>query len=237
MRSEHDDDPEKRIAELERRQGRASAGLPQPPAYPPAPQPGWQQAPNPYPAQPQPGWGQAPGWPQQQSQADQPPVGQWEYGSLPDYSAGLPAKYRPIQSGRSSHGKGWIVFVVALPLALVLLFAAGVVGYRVYEYPDGTPTTAKVDYCFDTGSKRSRSHKCLGTWTIDGRETYGQIRGADYDDVGSTVDVRVHDGKATTPRAVRKDSVFAAGCTVVAIALIVASLTGFLVIRKRRRLK
>ena len=48
---EHND-PEKRIAELERRQGRASAGGPaeQPPAYPLASQPGWQQVPNPHPA-------------------------------------------------------------------------------------------------------------------------------------------------------------------------------------------
>lgn len=49
---EHDDDPEKRIAELERRHGR-------PVAQPPAPQPGWrQQTPSPYAAPPQSGWQQ-----------------------------------------------------------------------------------------------------------------------------------------------------------------------------------
>jgi hypothetical protein len=62
----HDDDPEKRIAELERMRGRDAWGRPVAPQpgqqapnpYAAQPQQGWQQPPNPYPAQPQSGWQQ-----------------------------------------------------------------------------------------------------------------------------------------------------------------------------------
>jgi hypothetical protein len=200
MRSEQDDDPEKRIAELERRQGRASAGRPvdQPPAYPPAPQPGWQQAPNPYPAQPQPGWQQTPSWPQQ-PQPWQPPVDQSEYCGPPlAYSASLPANYQPLQ-GRRPRGKSrrkYAIVVAALVVAVTVLAVAGMKGHQVYAYTVGTPTTAQVDYC-----EGGRSDSCKGSWTIDGINQYGTIEGAESD-VGSTVDVRVHNGTAYTKRVV-----------------------------------
>jgi hypothetical protein len=218
---EQDDDPEKRIAELERMQGRASAGRPveQPPAYPPAPQHGWQQAPNPYPPAPQPGWQQAPGW--QQPQPWQPPVGQSGYGSPPAYGAGLPATSQPLQSGRSRGKKGILGIVIA---GLVALAVIGSAGHTLYAYSVGTPTTATVSSC--TSGKKS---VCRGSWTINGTTQYGKVTGAGLGlDKGSVVDVRVHNGTAYTLRSVAVNLLLVA----VGVPLVL-----FWWIRKRRRLE
>lgn len=211
---EHDDDPEKRIAELERSQGRASAGRPveQPPAYPPAPQPGWQQA---------------PGW-QQQPQPWQPPVSQSGHGSPPAYSASLPATSQPLQSKRSRAKKGISAGILLAGIMMLVLVGDG--GYALYAFSVGTPTTATVDQCTSGSGKSSRI--CWGTWTNDGAWQHGKVKhalGSLHE--GSVVDVRVHNGTAYTLRSVAMYLfLFAAVAVVMPLVL-------FWQIRKRRRLK
>lgn len=214
------DDPEKRIAGLEHGQGRASAGRPleQPPAYP-APEPSWQQA---------------AAWQQPPPAGNQPPVGQSGNGSPPDFTAGLPAKYRPIPSGPTLSQRLPVgVKIVGIVLvSIVLLGFAGVFAYGTFEYAVGTPTTAKVSDCSGHTGKRSRV-RCTGSWTIDGTTHYGRIMGARRDDIGMTVDVRATGKSASTQRALVTASIFAAACGVG--ALIVVPLAGFWFIRKTRR--
>lgn len=193
---EHDDDPEKRIAELGRMQGSVSGGRwdEQPGPYPPPPpHPGWPQAPNTYPAQPQPGWQQASGWPQQPPHPWQPPSGQAGYESPPAHSANWPVT-SPLHQSRRSSSK--VVFVcAAVFLAVAILGVVGMKGYAVYGYAVGTPATAQVDSC----SKNGRADTtCRGSWTVNGVQQYGSITGAEYEARGSTVNVRVHDGTAYT---------------------------------------
>jgi hypothetical protein len=183
---EHDDDPEKRIAELERMQGQAPAGRPveQPRPYSQAPQADWQQPPTPYPP--------APGW-QQQPQSWQQPAGQSGFSPPPAYGTGLPPMPQPLQSGQPRRQGpfravfGWIVFVV------VLLGFAGFAVHTFYAYSVGTPATATVVSCHSSG----KSTTCTGTWTINGSTQSGKIdgNGKDYH-TGQTLDVHVHDGTA-----------------------------------------
>lgn len=173
---EQDDDPEKRIAELERLQRQASAGraVEQPP-YPPAPQPGWPQ--------PQ-------GW-RRQPQAWRQPVGHSGYVPPPTY--GLPPIPQPRQSGRP-RGRFRAVFTTII-LGIVAVGLAAFAGHTLYAYGVGTPATAKVVSC--TGSGKHRH--CTGTWTIDGATHTGKIdgNGKSYR-IGSIVDVHVYDGTAYT---------------------------------------
>ena len=166
---EQDDDPEKRIAELERLRAQASAGraVDQPAAYRPAPQSSWPQQPQ--------------GW--------QRPAGPSGYGPPP-----VP---RPLPS-RRPRGRFRAVFSTIV-LGIMAVGFAGLAGHSLYAYGVGAPTKATVVSCHYSGKSRS----CTGTWAIDGERRSGKIdgNGKNYE-VGSTMDVRVHDGTAYTKRSV-----------------------------------
>lgn len=221
-----DDDPEKRIAELERMQNRASAGwtAERPPAYPPAPHPGWQQTPD---------------WPQQ-PQAGQPPLGQSRYGSVPDYSGGLPAKYRPPHSARSRSRGNYRIVVAIIAAILLASMGVGAGGYlalsRRHAYAIGIPATAEL---FECPPKPSKSNKtCFGSWTVDGAKQVGPVEGTDAaaDNTGTTVDVRVHNGVAYTAGVVASAERWTAIIAVYAVTLAVGGLLfPFWYIRRRRR--
>jgi hypothetical protein len=84
----------------------------------------------------------------------------------------------------------WFFTIVLAVLAFVMFF----VGARNFDhYRAGTPTTATVTHC-------STPSDCRGTWSIGGVSQTGPIA-VEFStpSVGSSVDVRVRDGKATAP--------------------------------------
>jgi hypothetical protein len=85
--------------------------------------------------------------------------------------------------------RSWIAVIVTGLFALLGL-SYGVNDYL--DYSHGTPTTATIDRC---GSGKGST--CSGTWSIGGVPQDGLIeRGFSTPRTGSTVDVRVSDGKA-----------------------------------------
>jgi len=171
---EQDDDPERRIAELERMRT-------QPPPYPPAPQPAWPQAQS-WPQQQ--GWQQPPPYPP----ARQPAWQQPQAFPQPLQSGPPPPRLR----GRVRAAFSSIIF------AVVFLGFAGFAAHAIYGYSVGKPTTARVVSCHSSGKSRN----CTATWTIDGTTQTGKLDSADKNlRTGSTLDVRVYDGTAYTTRS------------------------------------
>jgi hypothetical protein len=99
----------------------------------------------------------------------------------------------------------WMLLVI-LVCASVPLSCFGLAAYHFYAYRAGTPTTATVSSCqhnrighrgnmFNIVNPRD----CTGTWSVGGVSHTGVIAGPRGGFlIGSTVDVRVLDGKAYT---------------------------------------
>ena len=83
---------------------------------------------------------------------------------------------------------------------LVLLWVVGFGGgavWIVYSQVSGEPTTAVVQEC--EHRSKPQSYVCRGTWTLDGTTTTnGIIEGANSDDEGEEIEVRVKAGRAYT---------------------------------------
>ncbi len=84
-------------------------------------------------------------------------------------------------------------------LVVVLFFALGTIlvgaeGINFSRYEKGTPTTATIDHCKQSG----KNTDCYATWTISGQSHKGSIieSGFGHSDVGSTLDVHVYNGVA-----------------------------------------
>jgi hypothetical protein len=98
-------------------------------------------------------------------------------------------------------------------LLLLILLAAGLGltygGFTVYrDQHTGTAGTAKVTGCTGGSGKYDRAVHCRGIWTVGGDPVFGpgrfatgRVEGADYGDIGKTVDVRIHGSDhATVPK-------------------------------------
>jgi len=103
----------------------------------------------------------------------------------------------------------------------------------------GEHATAKVSECQTTGTTKSRSVHCTGTWTAggalvggDGRVVVGNVEGADDGDVGHTIDVRLSDDGETayTPSLLTPIVYVAVGIAFLALAV----LLGLAVLRRSR---
>ena len=114
-------------------------------------------------------------------------------------------------------------------LGILLLFGLAIVGGAVSVYQDqssGVAGTAKVSDC-EGGSKYQPGIRCTGTWRVGGdsllagaRPVVGRVEGAGYDDVGKTIEVRVHGtDHATKPSLGTPITLGVLGAPVVAFAL------------------
>ncbi len=85
-------------------------------------------------------------------------------------------------------------------VVLVLLWVIGFGGgaaWIVYSQVSGEPTTAVVEEC--EHRSKPQSYVCRGTWTLDGTTTTdGIIEGANDDDEGKEIEVRVKGERAYT---------------------------------------
>lgn len=85
---------------------------------------------------------------------------------------------------------------VVLVLLWVIAFGGGA-AWIVYSQASGEPATAVVDEC--EHRSKPQSYVCRGTWTVDGlTTTNGIIEGANSDDEGEAIEVRVKAGRAYT---------------------------------------
>jgi hypothetical protein len=101
--------------------------------------------------------------------------------------------------------------------AVLSLVMFGYGAFLLYGYHVGTPTKATITSC-SGNVKWTRS--CWGTWTLDEKTYTGKIRG-NVDDVqaGSSVDIRVHNGRAYAPGLPKWLFLGGAICAVIAILL------------------
>ena len=105
--------------------------------------------------------------------------------------------------------------VVVLALVMALLFLGGA-GFLTWVQETGDATEATVTDC----ERRVKSTTCTGTWrTAEGEIVIGgTIDGATRDDLGETLEVRLHGDRAYT-RSIRLQIILAAlclGCVLVA---------------------
>jgi hypothetical protein len=100
--------------------------------------------------------------------------------------------------------KGWIP--VALLLTLVFGGGLGMLfggTFLIAVQETGTPATARIVECHRSGG-RYRSDACTGMWVAGGsllaggRMVTGTVEGADSDDLGKTLDVRLSGDRAYT---------------------------------------
>ena len=116
----------------------------------------------------------------------------------------------------------WLLGVFLLIGVALLIGALSI--YR--DQHSGTSGTAKVTGC-EGGRKYEPGINCTGTWLVGGdsllhggRLVVGRVEGAGYDDVGRTIDVRVHGSDHTTKPSLGTPIVLAAlGAPIVALAL------------------
>jgi hypothetical protein len=209
---EHDD-PEKRIADLERMQGWASASRPAepPPSNSPAPQSGWQESPGGLERRAAARW-------QQRRLPWESEAGRSGDGPPHAPGAGLPAMSRPV-SRRPARGKFGIAGLV-LTLILVLVWSFEAL-HALYGYTVGTPTT--VTSCVQ---QYKGGIKCNGSWTIDGQIHSGQVLGGRHP---GEVDVHARDRTAYTKDSVSIRLVF------VPAVIVIAALVAFFLHRSDQR--
>ncbi len=84
-------------------------------------------------------------------------------------------------------------------MVLVLLWVIGFgsgAAWIIYSQVSGEPTTAVVQECEHRA--KPASYVCTGTWTLGGTTTTGIVEGANSDQEGEEVEVRVKDGRAYT---------------------------------------
>jgi hypothetical protein len=123
-------------------------------------------------------------------------------------------------------------FGVYCGTTLAAAFALALLGFWIgatdlQRYSVGTPTRATVTYC-GVGSRSN----CEATWTIGGVSQTGVINGGFWDGadrVGSSLDVRVSNGEAFTPRSVPVGFALGGGSLLVALCALI------LLIRRRSR--
>jgi hypothetical protein len=86
------------------------------------------------------------------------------------------------------------------PLAAVVLLMLWVAGFGggaawiVYSQVSGEPTTAVVEQC--EHRSKPQSYVCTGTWTLDGTTSSGIVEGANSDQEGEEIEVRVKGERA-----------------------------------------
>jgi hypothetical protein len=171
------DDPEKRIAELERQlaeQKRMAALQHQQVEASAQPQP------VPYPGQ---------GGPQHFG-------GPGSGRPLPAFPSGT-GFGRPAQSGSQLRRLGMRLAAIAAVAAAVVFL--GLAAYDFGAYLLGTPATATTQQCVDSTDS---TVSCTGTWTVGGKADSGPIVGDlsnRYDISGKSLGVRVVGGRAYTP--------------------------------------
>jgi hypothetical protein len=93
-----------------------------------------------------------------------------------------------------------------LLVALVFLGGLGMLGggvFLIVVQLTGTPATARITECHDSGG-RYHSDVCRGTWVTGGsllaggHVVIGTVDGADEGDIGKTLDVRLSGDRAYT---------------------------------------
>ena len=131
------------------------------------------------------------------------------------------------------------VFLSVIALGLVALgvvaIAEGVSQIRTRT--EGERTTARVSACDTTGTTKTRSVHCTGTWVAGGKlvgggghVVIGNVEGAGDDDVGRTIDVRLSgDGQTAYTPSLATPIVY------VVVGLAFGGLAVLLVLALRRR--
>ncbi len=109
---------------------------------------------------------------------------------------------------RSTHL--WAFTPLGVGLAMFLLFFSA---RSLYEYHTGIPTTATVTDC-------ATHSTCVGTWSIGGVAESGAL--PQKAAIGSTLEVRVSNGKLYSKSQWLKSALFGGGVLVATIALFVA---------------
>src|SRR4051812_34951428 len=132
-----------------------------------------------------------------------------------------------------------ILGVVALAV-LALGVGATVTGVsQIVTRTSGERATAHVSGCVSTGTYKSKSLECTGSWVTGGRlvgggghAVVGKVEGADDGDVGHSIDVRLSDDgrHAYTPSLATPIVYVVVGLAFVALAV----LLGMGALRKRR---
>lgn len=125
-------------------------------------------------------------------------------------------------SRRSRRRPPWLLGIFLLVGVAIVVGAFSV--YR--DQRSGIPGTARVTEC-EGGRKYEPGIRCAGTWMVGGDSlirggevVVGRVEGAGYDDVGKTIDVRVHGTDHTTkPSLATPIVLWAMGGPIVALAL------------------
>jgi hypothetical protein len=181
-----DDDPEKRIANLERQLGEArvagdgaNLGFQQG-AFAPPPRAGFPAPPSPQ-AMAYPGPGSSPGY-------------------LEAAGVGPPPKFGPVR--RLLRAVARVLAIGGLVVSVVLI---GLGAYDSYPYFVGTPATATVGDCRDDNLTAAFlpagwSSSCSATWSLGGQSSAGAVVGVlpPRHSEGSSIHVRVLGGQAYT---------------------------------------
>jgi DivIVA domain-containing protein len=130
------------------------------------------------------------------------------HGRAQDFGAasGIESQPRPAGAGP----KRWRLKIGDLLLVVIgvaaSLYFFGIGAHRIYEYRVGTPTTATVIDCTAYGKTGlvGDTRSCTGTWNVGGESHTGKIRGdREGYQVGSSVDVRVRGDEAMTATGLR----------------------------------
>jgi hypothetical protein len=108
------------------------------------------------------------------------------------------------------------LLVIAL---VILLGGAGLATGAALTYSDqhsGTPGQAKIGDCSGHYGRYDTGVRCTGTWvtggslTAGGKVVIGSVTGADRDDTGKTLDVRIHGSDHATVPDTRTTIILAA---------------------------
>jgi hypothetical protein len=91
--------------------------------------------------------------------------------------------------------RGNLPFVVLIVVMTLAFLGGG--AFILFVQQTGTKTQATVTTC-DVKRIRHTTIHCIGTWTVDGSVKTGTIDGANPDDEGNTIDVRLNGGRAYT---------------------------------------
>jgi hypothetical protein len=190
------DDPQKRIAELERQlaERRRIAGEGELCSRPAEPSTnlgsqGFSPMP-PFPGQvnagQQAGFGLPPaGW---QYPVQTPQVGSWRAAST-GWQTGR---------GRRSIGTMLVCGFFGLNFLAGGLFGLGRAGYEYHQYQVGTPTTATIVRCWSS----RQSGACYGRWSVGGVSQTGEVSSGERHREGESLDVHINGGKAYTADSV-----------------------------------
>jgi hypothetical protein len=126
--------------------------------------------------------------------------------------------------------KGRVILGVILLAVLALGVGATYTGVsQIRTRTRGERATARIARCETSGTYKSRTTRCTGSWVTggklvggNGRVVVGSVEGADEDDVGHRIEVRLsRDGEhAYTPSLATPIVYIVAGLAFVALCLV-----------------